>query len=74
MAFTTEVLIQQIVSGLMLGGIIALIAVGISLIWGVMELINFAFGEYMMMSMYFSFFFWFYLGMELSADYISTII
>jgi branched-chain amino acid transport system permease protein len=64
MVFTTEVLLQQMVSGLMLGGIIALIAVGISLIWGVMELINFAFGEYMMMSMYFSFFFWFYLGMD----------
>jgi branched-chain amino acid transport system permease protein len=64
MVFTTEILIQQIVSGLMVGGIIALIAVGISLIWGVMDLINFAFGEYMMMAMYFSFFFWFYLGMD----------
>lgn len=64
MVFTTDLIIQQVASGLMVGGIIALIAVGISLIWGVMQLINFAFGEYMMLAMYFSFFFWFYMGLD----------
>lgn len=64
MVLTLDVLAQQIVSGLMIGGVIALIAVGIALIWGVMNLINFSFGEYMMMSMYSSFFLWFYLGID----------
>ncbi len=64
MGLGPEVIVQQIINGIILGGIIGLIAVGISLIWGVMDIINFAFGEYMMMSMYFSFFFWSYWGID----------
>jgi len=64
MLFSSEVVVQQIINGIILGGIIGLIAIGISLIWGVMDIINFAFGEYMMMSMYFSFFFWNYWGID----------
>src|SRR5204862_7128914 len=44
-----------VVSGLMSGGIIALVAVGISLIWGVMDGINFAYGEYLMSATYLTF-------------------
>ena len=46
-------LLQSIISGLLVGMIYALIAVGLSLIWGIMELVNFAHGSYMMLAMYF---------------------
>ena len=47
---------QALVSGLLLGLIYALIAAGLSLIFGVMEIVNFAHGEFLMLSMYLSFF------------------
>ncbi len=46
-------LLQSILSGLLVGTIYALIAVGLTLIWGIMELVNFAHGSYMMLAMYF---------------------
>lgn len=45
-------LIQSIISGLLLGGIYSLISVGLALIVGVVELVNFAHAEYLMISMY----------------------
>jgi len=43
---------QSIVSGLLLGAVYGLVAVGLNLIYGVMETINFAHGEFVMLSMY----------------------
>lgn len=43
---------QGIVSGLLMGGIYSLVAVGLSLIFGVMGIINFAHGSLMMIAMY----------------------
>ena len=45
-------LLQSVVSGLLVGSIYALIAVGLTLVWGIMELVNFAHGSYLMLSMY----------------------
>lgn len=50
------VLGQTIVSGLLLGGIFALVAVGLTLIFGVMKILNFAHGDFLMLGMYFAFF------------------
>ena len=61
---TAEIVLQSVVSGLMFGGVIALVAVGVSLIWGIMDLINFAYGEYLMWAMYLTFFLWSGLGIE----------
>jgi branched-chain amino acid transport system permease protein len=47
-----EVLPQLIVSGIVLGGIYALVSVGLTLIFGVMRVVNFAHGEFLMLSMY----------------------
>ncbi len=47
---------QLLVSGLGMGFIFALIAIGLALIYGVMGVINFAHGEFLMMSMYASYF------------------
>jgi branched-chain amino acid transport system permease protein len=49
---TLEILGQVMVNGLFLGGIYALVACGLTLIYGVMLIINFAHGEFMMVGMY----------------------
>jgi branched-chain amino acid transport system permease protein len=45
-------LIQVIVGGLLLGAIYALFSAGLTLIWGMMNFINFAHGEFVMLGMY----------------------
>jgi branched-chain amino acid transport system permease protein len=52
---TTHALLQVIVSGLLMGFIYALIAAGLSLIFGLMDVVNFAHGEFMMTAMYATF-------------------
>ena len=49
-------LAQAFASGVMLGGVFALIAIGLTLIWGVMGVINFAHGEFLMIGMYVAYF------------------
>ena len=50
-----HVIPQLIVSTILLGGIYALIAVGLTLIFGVMRVVNFAHGEFLMLAMYVAF-------------------
>lgn len=52
----SDVYLQALLSGLMMGGIYALVAVGLTLIFGVMDIINFAHGEFLMFGMYAAFF------------------
>lgn len=47
-----ELVLQLIVYGVLMGMIFALIALGLSLIFGVMNIVNFAHGEFLMMGMY----------------------
>ena len=46
--------IEQLINGLTLGGIYALIAVGYTMVYGVIQLINFAHGEIYMLGAFFS--------------------
>ena len=48
-----EVLIQQIITGLSNGTIIALIALGYTMVYGIIELINFAHGDLFMLGSFF---------------------
>lgn len=61
---TFEIILQAIVSGLLTGLIYALIAAGLSLIFGLMNIVNFAHGEHLMVSMFSSFWLWSLLGLD----------
>ena len=52
---TPDILLQIVVSGLLMGLIYALIAAGLSLIFGLMDVVNFAHGEFLMLAMYATF-------------------
>ena len=63
--------LQALVSGLLIGGVYALIAVGLTLIFGVMNIINFAHGEFLVFGMYFAFFCSLLLGLD---PYVSAVL
>ena len=48
--------LQNLFNALMLGGLYALIAVGYTMVYGILRLINFAHGDIMMMGVYFAFY------------------
>ncbi len=47
-----DTIVQLLVSGVMLGGIYALMSIGLTLIFGVLKVVNFAHGEFLMLAMY----------------------
>lgn len=50
-----DMVIQQLVNGIIVGSMYALMASGLSLIWGTMKMLNFAHGEFYMLGGYFMF-------------------
>ncbi|HEX7372220.1 MAG TPA: branched-chain amino acid ABC transporter permease [Thermodesulfobacteriota bacterium] len=58
------IFLQTIVNGLMMGGVYALIAVGLTLIFGVMNVVNFAHGEFVMLGMVLTYLLHAFLGMD----------
>src|ERR1700731_447657 len=51
-----ETVAQAVINGLLIGGIYALVSIGVTLIFGVVKIVNFAQGEFEMIGMYISFF------------------
>src|SRR6201997_5144402 len=51
-----ETVAQAVINGLLIGGIYALVSIGVTLIFGVVKIVNFAQGEFVMIGMYISFF------------------
>lgn len=63
--------IQVAVSGLLLGGVYALLSVGLTLIFGVVKIINFAHGELLMIGMYITYLLFASIGLN---PYLSVVI
>jgi branched-chain amino acid transport system permease protein len=53
-----EQLLQQLVNGVLIGLVYSLLAIGLTLIWGVMNVLNFAHGDFLMIGMFISY--WMY--------------
>jgi branched-chain amino acid transport system permease protein len=54
----SSILVQVIVGGLLLGAVYALFSSGLTLIWGMMNIVNFAHGDFVMLAMYVAFVVW----------------
>ena len=54
----SSILVQVIVGGLLLGAVYALFSSGLTLIWGMMNIVNFAHGDFVMLGMYVAFVVW----------------
>ena len=61
--FTLPILAEQGVNGLVLGSMYALVATGLTLIWGTMKMLNFAHGEFYMLGGFGTYFGLVYLGL-----------
>src|SRR5690606_25063860 len=57
-------ILQALVNGLLIGGVYAVISIGLTLVFGVMSIINFAQAEFLMLGMFIAFFCWQYLGLD----------
>ena len=66
-------LLQSIVSGILMGGVYSLVAVGLSLIFGVMKIINFAHGSFMMLGMFTTYWLYVLLGIDPYLSVLFTI-
>jgi branched-chain amino acid transport system permease protein len=54
----STILAQVIVGGLLLGAIYALFSSGLTLVWGMMNIVNFAHGDFVMLGMYVAYVVW----------------
>jgi branched-chain amino acid transport system permease protein len=50
-----ELFLQSLVNGILAGGTLALVALGFSLVWGIMNIINLAHGSFVMLGAYLSY-------------------
>jgi len=54
-SLSVDILLQTLLSGLLIGLLYSLVAVGLTLIFGIMDIVNFAHGDFVMLGMYSSF-------------------
>ena len=57
-------ILQNIINGLLLGGLYAGVALGFSLVWGVMNVINLAHGAFIMVGAYITFWIYYYFKLD----------
>jgi len=67
------VLLQSIISGILIGGVYALIGIGLTIIFGVMRVINFAHGDILMIGMYMTYSLFTLFGIDPFVSIIITI-
>ena len=56
--------LQAALDGLLIGGVYAVISIGLTLVFGVMGIINFAQAEFLMLGMFVAYFAWAWLGLD----------
>ncbi len=56
--------LQAVLDGLMIGGVYAVISIGLTLVFGVMGIINFAQAEFLMLGMFVAYFAWQFFGLD----------
>jgi branched-chain amino acid transport system permease protein len=56
--------IQALLDGLMVGGVYAVISIGLTLVFGIMGIVNFAQAEFLMIGMFIAYFLWSALGLD----------
>lgn len=65
--------LQSLISGILIGGVYALIGIGLTIIFGVMRVINFAHGDIMMVGMYMTYFLFTLFGIDPFVSVLITI-
>ncbi len=65
-----ETVMQAVINGLLIGGIYALVSIGVTLIFGVVKIVNFAQGEFVMIGMYLSY----YLSSQFNIDPVVSVL
>src|SRR5690349_21047321 len=65
-----EIVAQAVINGLLIGGIYALVSIGVTLIFGVVKIVNFAQGEFVMIGMYITYF----LGTQFGMDPVLSLV
>ena len=55
--FSASYILQQFINAILLGSMYALVAIGLSMVYGILRLINFAHGDILMLSAYMGLFF-----------------
>ena len=70
----SSLFLQQLVNGITLGGVYALIAVGYTMVYGVIQLINFAHGEIYMLGAFLAYTLVVALGMPFFAAFVLTLV
>jgi branched-chain amino acid transport system permease protein len=53
---TASIFLQQLINGISLGSLYSLVAIGYTMVYGILRLINFAHGDVLMMGCYFAFY------------------
>lgn len=56
--------LQALVDGILLGGVYAVISIGLTLVFGVVSIVNFAQAEFLMVGMFVAYFAWKLLGLD----------
>lgn len=59
-----DLLIQILINGVLLGGLYAVMALGLALVWGVLNIVNLAHGAFIMLGAYLSWHLYTYLGID----------
>src|SRR5205823_14852215 len=55
---------QQIINGVLIGGIYVLVALGFSIVWGILNIVNLAHGVFIMLGAFVTFFIWDATGLD----------